>query len=281
VLLSGFDEAADLVQLRELSVVTVVHHPFQLELLAAETGSPISVWLKMDSGMHRLGFPPERFSEAYRRLKAMPNVHDDIVCMSHFASSDEPDNPQTASQLTCFDAFLPADASICSLANSAAVLAWPASHRNWLRAGGALYGLSVASGRTGSDFGLKPAMTLSTRLISTQQVRAGERVGYAGTYTCPEDMRIGVAAIGYGDGYPRNIRPGTPALLNGKRVPIIGRVSMDLMTVDLRSQPQAAVGDELTLWGDGLPVEEIAEAAGTISYELTCSITRRVRFRED
>ena len=281
VLLSGFDEANDLAQLRQLSVATVVHHPFQLELLAADSGSPISVWLKMDSGMHRLGFPPERFAEVYRRLQAMPNIADDIVCMSHFASSDEPDNPQTPRQLACFDGALPPDASICSLANSAAVLEWPASHRHWLRAGGALYGLSVATGMTGSDFGLKPAMTLSTRLISIQQVAAGERVGYAGAYVCPEDMPIGVAAIGYGDGYPRNIRPGTPALLNGLRVPIIGRVSMDLMTVDLRGQPQAAVGDELTLWGEGLPVEEIAEAAGTISYELTCSITRRVRFRED
>jgi alanine racemase len=281
VLLSGFDEAGDLAQLRQLSVATVVHHPFQLELLAADTGSPVSVWLKMDSGMHRLGFPPEGFADVYRRLQAMPNVAADIVCMSHFASSDEPDNPQTARQLACFDGALPLGASVCSLANSAAVLAWPASHRQWLRAGGALYGLSVASGRTGADFGLKPAMTLSTRLISTQRVAAGECVGYAGTYVCPEDMRIGVAAIGYGDGYPRNIRPGTPALLNGQRVPIIGRVSMDLMTVDLRSQPHAAVGDELTLWGEGLPVEEIAEAAGTISYELTCSITRRVRFRED
>jgi len=266
VLLSGFDEANDLAQLRQLSVATVVHHPFQLELLA---------------GMHRLGFPPERFAEVYRRLQAMPNIADDIVCMSHFASSDEPDNPQTPRQLACFDGALPPDASICSLANSAAVLEWPASHRHWLRAGGALYGLSVATGMTGSDFGLKPAMTLSTRLISIQQVAAGERVGYAGAYVCPEDMPIGVAAIGYGDGYPRNIRPGTPALLNGLRVPIIGRVSMDLMTVDLRGQPQAAVGDELTLWGEGLPVEEIAEAASTISYELTCSITRRVRFRED
>jgi len=281
VLLSGFDEADDLAQLRQLSVATVVHHPFQLELLAADSGSPISVWLKMDSGMHRLGFPPGRFAEVYRRLQAMPNIADDIVCMSHFASSDEPDNPQTPRQLACFDGALPPDASICSLANSAAVLDWPASHRHWLRAGGALYGLSVATGMTGSDFGLKPAMTLSTRLISIQQVAAGERVGYAGAYVCPEDMPIGVAAIGYGDGYPRNIRPGTPALLNGLRVPIIGRVSMDLMTVDLRGQPQAAVGDELTLWGEGLPVEEIAEAAGTISYELTCSITRRVRFRED
>lgn len=281
VLLSGFDEATDLDQLRQLSVATVVHHPFQLELLSADSGSPIAVWLKMDTGMHRLGFPPERFKDAYQRLQAMPNVADGIVCMSHFASSDEPENPQTKEQLSCFDTHLPEGAAVCSLANSAAVLAWPTSHRQWLRAGGALYGLSVAAGRTGADFGLKPAMTLTTRLISIQWVRAGDRVGYAGSFICPEDMPIGVAAIGYGDGYPRNIRPGTPALLNGQRVPIIGRVSMDLMTLDLRSQPQAAVGNELTLWGAGLPAEEIAAAAGTISYELTCSITRRVRFRED
>lgn len=280
VLLSGFDEPGDLVQLRRLSVDTVVHHPSQLELLMQDKGSPINVWLKMDSGMHRLGFAPEQFVQAYQRLGNMPNIGADIVCMSHFASSDEMDNPQTPEQLLCFDSHLPDAAKTASLANSAAALAWPASHRQWIRAGGALYGLSVTAGKTGADFGLKPAMTLSTRLISTKQVRQGEHVGYAGAYRCPEDMLVGVAAIGYGDGYPRNIRPGTPALLNGRRVPIIGRVSMDLMTLDLRSQPEARVGDEVVLWGDGLPIEEIAEAAGTISYELTCSITRRVRFIE-
>jgi len=150
-----------------------------------------------------------------------------------------------------------------------------------VRAGGALYGLSVAAGKTGRDFGLKPAMSLSTRLISIQHIRAGERIGYAGSYVCPEDMRVGVAAIGYGDGYPRNIKAGTPAIVNGCQVPIIGRVSMDLMTLDLRNQPEAQVGDDVLLWGKELPVELIADAAGTISYELTCSITRRVRFIED
>ncbi|MBP6533993.1 MAG: alanine racemase [Arenimonas sp.] len=280
VLLSGFDEAGDLEQLRQLSVDTVVHHESQLELLSQDGGPPISVWLKMDTGMHRLGFPPEHFQRVHAQLKVMPNVADEIVLMSHFASSDELDNPQTPSQIACFDAYRDAMPGPCSLANSSALLGWPSARRQWLRAGGALYGLTVATGKTGADFGLKAAMSLSTRLISIQDVKAGERVGYAGLYQCPEDMKVGVAAIGYGDGYPRNIKPGTPVLLNGRRVAIIGRVSMDLMTLDLRPQPDARVGDPVLLWGEGLPIEEIAEAANTISYELTCSITRRVRFIE-
>ena len=281
VLLSGFDEQADIAQLRRLSVDTVIHHPFQIELLDNDRGIPINVWLKMDSGMHRLGFAPGQFAHAYQQLSRMPNVGPEIVCMSHFASSDEMDNPQTPEQLACFENHLPPSNHPASLANSAAVLGWPATHRQWVRAGGALYGLTVAAGKSGRDFGLLPAMTLSTRLISTKHLRKGERVGYAGTYACPEDMPVGVAAIGYGDGYPRNIRQGTSVLLNGKRVPVIGRVSMDLMTLDLRTQPEAKVGDDVVLWGEGLAIEEIAEAAGTISYELTCSITRRVRFIEN
>ncbi len=285
VLLSGFDEASDLPLLRQWQVDTVVHHATQLDLLREDSlqnaaHAAIHVWLKMDTGMHRLGFAPEHFQHALAQLRGLPNVADDIVLMSHFASSDESDNPQTESQMHCFDQ-LPTDClNARSLANSSAALCWPAAHRQWIRAGGALYGLTVASGQTGADFGLHAAMSLSTRLISVQQVKKGERVGYAGTYQCPEDMPIGIAAIGYGDGYPRNIKAGTPVLLNGKRVPIIGRVSMDLMSVDLRSQPNANVGDEVLLWGKDLPIEEIASAANTISYELTCSITRRVRFVE-
>jgi alanine racemase len=281
VLLSGFDETADLAQLRQLSVDTVVHHAFQLAMLEQDSGSAINVWLKMDTGMHRLGFSPADYAGAYARLQSMPNVADGIVCMSHFASSDELENPQTTQQTACFDAYLPDTGADQSLANSAGVLSWPVSQRQWVRAGGALYGLTVAAGKTGRDFGLKPAMSLSTRLISIQHIRAGERIGYAGSYVCPEDMRVGVAAIGYGDGYPRNIKAGTPAVVNGCQVPIIGRVSMDLMTLDLRQLPDAQVGDEVLLWGNELPVEQIADAAGTISYELTCSITRRVRFIEE
>jgi alanine racemase len=143
-----------------------------------------------------------------------------------------------------------------------------------------LYGLSVVNGKTAADFGLKPAMQLSTRLIAINRVKRGEKIGYSATWECPEDMNVGVAAIGYGDGYPRHAPPGTPVLINGVRVPVIGRVSMDLMTLDLRALPSAKVGDEVILWGPDLPVEEIAQHAETISYELTCSITRRVRFIE-
>jgi alanine racemase len=144
-----------------------------------------------------------------------------------------------------------------------------------------LYGLSVVDGRSGADFGFRPAMTLSTRLVAINQLSKGERVGYNGTYECPEDMAIGVAAIGYGDGYPRSAAVGTPVLVNGRRAPLVGRVSMDLITIDLRGIPDARTGDRVTLWGEGLPVETVAAAAGTLSYDLTCGMTRRVLFVED
>jgi alanine racemase len=278
VLLSGFDESADLEVLRELEVDTVVHHDAQLALLEADRGSkPIRVWLKFDTGMHRLGFAPDRCKELHARLRALPNVADELVAMTHFASSDDFEGAQTLAQLQAFSGVTACMGAPVSMSNSAAVLGWPDAHRDWVRAGGALYGLSVVEGKTGADFGLKPVMKLSTRLLAVNRVAKGERVGYSATWECPEDMNVGVAAIGYGDGYPRSAPSGTPVLVNGQRVQLIGRVSMDLMTIDLRKLPHAKVGDEVTLWGPELPVEEIARAAGTISYELTCSITRRVR----
>lgn len=281
VLLSGFDAADDLPKLRELSVETVVHHAAQLRMLEQSDGDPIRCWLKVDTGMHRLGFSPEAVGEAYERLSKTKAVADGIVLMSHFASSDEFDSRQTRDQLRLFGeatAGLPGERS---LANSAAVLGWPDAYGDWVRPGGALYGISVVDGKTGADFGLRPAMTLSTRLLAVNRIRKGEKVGYSATWECPEDMPVGVAAIGYGDGYPRHVPTGTPVLVNGRRAPIVGRVSMDLMTIDLRTQPEAKPGDPVVLWGEDLPVEEIGAAAGTIGYELTCSITRRVRFVED
>lgn len=281
LLLSGFDEPSDIARLRQLHVDTAVHHASQLEMLEqAEAGEPVRCWLKVDSGMHRLGFPPEFVREAHRRLAALDGVVGEIVPMNHFASSDEFDNPQTREQMRVFaeaTAGLPGGRS---LANSAAVLGWSDAHATWVRPGGALYGMSVVAGTTGADFGLRPAMTLATRLIAVNHVRKGGRIGYAGTWECPEDMAVGVAAIGYGDGYPRAAPAGTPVLVNGVATQLIGRVSMDLMTIDLRGVPDAAVGAPVVLWGPELPVERIAEAAGTIAYELTCSITRRVRFVE-
>jgi len=281
VLLSGFDEPEDLPQLRRLGVETVVHHLSQLEMLEqAAPGEPVRCWLKVDSGMHRLGFAPEQVREAYARLRAAPAVADGIVLMNHFASSDEFENPQTRQQMAAFQAATEGLDGARSLSNSAAVLGWPDAHAGWIRPGGLLYGISVVEGRTGADFGLRPAMTLSTRLIAVNRVRRGERIGYAATWECPEDMLVGVAAIGYGDGYPRAAPSGTPVLVRGQETQLIGRVSMDLMTIDLRGIDAPAVGDPVELWGPALPVERIAAASATIGYELTCSITRRVRFVE-
>jgi alanine racemase len=150
-----------------------------------------------------------------------------------------------------------------------------------VRTGGLLYGLSVVEGKTGADFGFRPAMTLSTRLIAINAIERGERIGYNGTWICPEDMPVGVAAVGYGDGYPRSAMAGTPVLVGDQRVPLIGRVSMDLITLDLREAPAAKIGDRVLLWGAELPVELIAAQSGTISYDLTCGMTRRVLFVED
>lgn len=281
VLLSGFDEAADLPLLRRLHLDTVVHHASQLDLLErdADPGS-LRVWLKIDSGMHRLGFPAAEGAAVHARLRALPAVDPEIVCMTHFARSDELAESSTPAQMTRFATAVEGLPGERSLANSAAVLGWPASHGDWIRPGGALYGLSVIEGQSAASFGLQPAMTLSTRLIAINQVARGAMIGYGGTFEAPEAMPVGIAAIGYGDGYPRHAPSGTPVLVGGQRVPTVGRVSMDLLALDLRAAPQARVGDPVVLWGQGLPVEEIAAAAGTISYELTCGITRRVRFVE-
>ena len=285
VLLSGINEPDDIARVRELGVESVVHHHSQLEMLEqAPAGAPVRCWLKVDSGMHRLGFAPEAVRDAHARLEAAPAVAADIVLMNHFASSDEfeGDNGagrQTREQLRVFAEATAGLPGARSLANSAGVLGWPQAHADWIRPGGALYGMSVVAGTTGADFGLRPAMTLATRLIAINPVRRGEHIGYSATWTCPEDMPVGVAAIGYGDGYPRAAPAGTPVLVNGQPAQVIGRVSMDLMAVDLRGV-DARVGDPVILWGPELPVERIAEGAGTIAYELTCSITRRVRFVE-
>jgi alanine racemase len=201
--------------------------------------------------------------------------------MNHFASSDEFGGAQTIRQMRVFEQATAGLPGLRSLANSAAVLGWPAAHGDIVRPGGMLYGMSVVEGTTGEDFDLRPGMTLCSRLIAVKRVGKGESIGYSATWQCPEDMPVGVAAIGYGDGYPRTVGAGTPVLVNGRPAAIIGRVSMDLMTLDLRSQPDARVGDPVLLWGKGLPVDSIGKAAGTIGYELVCSITRRVRFVED
>ena len=281
VVLSGFDEAGDLPEARRLDLDLVVHHTAQIDLIAADPDRRrLRLWLKLDTGMHRLGLAPTQLAGALERLRGFTNVDPAIVVMSHYASSDDADQTLTRAQLgqflaTCSDFALPR-----SLANSAAILAAPEFHPGWLRAGGLLYGLSVIEGKTGADLGFTPVMRLSGKLIAINRVGAGEGIGYGASFRSEREQLIGVVAIGYGDGYPRHAPTGTPVRLRGRETRLLGRVSMDLLTIDLADFADAAIGDEVLLWGPELPVERIAALAGTISYELTCGVTRRVMFLE-
>ncbi len=282
VVLSGIDEAADIAEMHRLELESSIHHAAQIDWLAADRDPrPLRVWLKLDSGMHRLGFAPGAARAAHARLRALPNVDPAIGLMTHFANSDVFDDDQTALQIERFEQTFADVPGERALSNSAAVLGWPRARGDWVRTGGLLYGISVVAGRGADAFGFRPAMTLSSKLVAINRVTRGDAVGYAATWTCPDDMDIGVVQIGYGDGYPRSAAVGTPVLVGGVRVPLVGRVSMDLITIDLRAAPDARVGDRVVLWGEGLPIEEVAAHAGTIGYELTCGMTRRVRFLED
>jgi alanine racemase len=283
VVLSGPDNARDIAEMQRLQLDAAIHHDAQLQWLAQADPARgrLRAWLKIDSGMHRLGFAPERVAAVHAQLAATPGVDPDIGLLTHFSDSEVFDGAQTPAQMARFAEATQGLGGARSLSNSAAVLGWPDARADWVRTGGLLYGLSVVGSRSGADFGFRAAMTLSTRLIAINRVGRGERIGYNGTWTCPEDMPVGVAAVGYGDGYPRSAVAGTPVLVGEQRVPLIGRVSMDLITLDLREAPGAKVGDRVLLWGPELPVEQVAEQAGTISYDLTCGMTRRVLFVED
>lgn len=285
VVLGGIDAPDDLAQMRRMDVDSVIHHPSQLELLEADRMGagerPLRVWLKIDTGMHRLGFALDQVQAVRERLRRLPGVDPEIVLMTHFANSDVADDPISGEQIARFGPLAAELGGERSLANSAAVLGMPQAHADWVRVGGLLYGISVIAGRSAEQFGFHPAMRLTTRLIAINRIAAGERIGYGGSWQCPQEMPIGVATVGYGDGYPRSAPSGTPVLIGGVRAPIVGRISMDLITIDLRGHPDAKVGDSVLLWGPGLPVEEVATAAGTIGYELVCGMTRRVDFVDD
>jgi alanine racemase len=283
VVLSGPDHSSDIVEMQRLQLDATIHHESQLQWLAQASAARgrLRAWLKVDTGMHRLGFAPEQVAAVHARLRSMPGIDPEIGLLTHFSDSEVFDGGQTPAQIALFNEVTRVFDGPRSLSNSAALLGWPAARGDWVRTGGLLYGLSVVDGKSGADGGFRPAMTLRTQLIAINQVGRGERVGYNGTWTCPEDMAIGVAAVGYGDGYPRSAVAGTPVLVGDRRVPLIGRVSMDLITLDLRGAPAARVGDRVTLWGRELPVGTVAASSGTISYDLTCGMTRRVLFVED
>ncbi len=278
LLLEGVFEAAELPLCARHGLEVAVHHPEQARMLeTARLEPPIRVWLKIDTGMHRLGLEPETTSAVFRRLRNSPSVDPAIGLMSHLARADERDCDYTLRQLRTFEVATVGLGGERSLANSAGILGWPQTHFDWVRPGIMLYGASPFVDSLAADENLQPVMTLHTRLIAIKRLRRGEPVGYGGTWVCPEDMDVGVAAVGYGDGYPRHAPSGTPVLLNGSEAALIGRVSMDMITLDLRRHPEARIDDPVVLWGEGLPVERIARAAGTISYTLLCGVTARVK----
>lgn len=277
LLLEGFFRQSDLNTLVNHDIDTVVHHEFQIEMLeASKLAKPVTVWMKIDSGMHRLGFNLEQFSSTYQRLMSCPQVAKPIHLMTHFACADEPDNSATANQAKRFNEMtqdLPGDRT---LANSAAALYWPETQADWIRPGIALYGVSPVVGDFGRNHGLIAAMELKSQLIAVREHKAGEPVGYGSYWHAKQDTKLGVVAIGYGDGYPRNAPEGTPVWINGRLVPVVGRVSMDMLTVDLGIDANDVVGDDVLLWGKALPVEDVAEHIGTIAYELVTKLTPRV-----
>ncbi len=277
VLLEGLFTGDEIEKAVEMDFTLVVHHADQVEMLEKTSiKHPLFIWLKIDTGMHRLGFLPEDLPGIYARLMQIPAVKKPFGLMTHFAESDSPDQTNTMQQLKVFNAATEHLIGPRSLSNSAGIIAWPSAHADWVRPGIMLYGASPFVGKRGSDHQLRSVMSLSSELIAIHRIAKGERIGYGGEFTCPEDMSVGVVGIGYGDGYPQYAKHMTPVLVNGMICPLVGRVSMDMLTVDLRSQSEAKVGDPVLLWGPKLPVEMVASNNNTSAYELLTRMMPRV-----
>jgi alanine racemase len=285
LLLEGFFDASDIPLLAEHNISSAIHSIEQIKMLEyTQLYRPIDVQLKMNTGMNRLGFLPGDYAAAYARLRAIPGVRN-ITLMTHFANADELEHPRLTivEQVRRFHQGAEGLAGPRSLSNSGGVLHQAQLGRelrdDWVRPGIMLYG-GTPGGKSAAEFGLLPAMTLSSEVIGVQQLVAGDTVGYGSQFVAPGPMTVGVVACGYADGYPRHAAHGTPVLVDGVRTALVGRVSMDMMTVDLTPVANARVGSKVTLWGDGLPIDEVAHAAGTIGYELMCAVAPRVRIRE-
>ncbi|WP_193075506.1 alanine racemase [Pseudomonas sp. FME51] len=274
LLLEGWFDAAELMLIQQYNLWVVIHHHGQLRDLAeADIERPLHVWLKLDTGMHRVGFKPEEYVEIWKALQASSKVAS-LVKMTHFSRADEPGGDTTQHQLLCFNettAHLDGPSSLC---NSPGALAWPQAHGDWLRPGIMLYGASPFSLAQKSAARLKPVMHLNSRIIAVHDIASGEPVGYGAQFIAQRPTRIGVVAMGYADGYPRHAKSGTPVLVDGQRAALIGRVSMDMLTVDLTDLPACGLGSDVQLWGDGVPASEVADWADTIPYQLFCNLNR-------
>ena len=278
LLLEGIFAASEITACVSHRLTLAIHHDEQIRMLqAARLTQPLAVFLKLNSGMNRLGFKPQDFPLALAQLQALP-AHADITLMSHFATAD--DDYGIAEQLNVIQACFAKRAYPVSIANSAALLRYPATQADWARPGIALYGASPFANATASALALQPVMTLHSQIIAIQTLNSGDALGYGRAWVADRPSRIGVVACGYADGYPRHAPTGTPILVNGQTTRTLGRVSMDMLFVDLTELPDAHVGSSVILWGKGLPVETVALAASTISYELLCARAQRVPERE-
>jgi len=278
LLLEGFFDASELRMISSAGLATVIHNEEQLRIL--ETDKPdrlLDAWIKVNTGMNRLGFMPGQLKPALERLKQSGTTRS-ITLMTHFANADGTEGVDEA--MKRFDGATRGIALPKSLANTAAIFAHPESHADVVRLGIGLYGATPFADRSAHALGLKPVMTVTSKLIAIQEMRPGDTVGYGGQFKVDRPTRIGVVACGYADGYPRHAPSGTPILVAGARVKTAGRVSMDMLTVDLTPVPSAVVGSPVVLWGEGMPVDEVAIAAGTVGYELLCAVAPRVPMAE-
>lgn len=282
LLLEGFFEPEDLPVCAAHDIQFAVHCREQIDMLEkANLSAPVDVHLKLNSGMNRLGFAPDAYKNAYTRLGNIGAVRS-ITLMTHFANADDPANAglHLSEQVRRFERAAEGLPGARSLANSAAVLTHPDLAFDWVRPGIMLYG-GTPGGRSAREFGLKPAMTLASEIIGIQRISAGEAVGYGSRFIAQKPTIIGVVACGYADGYPRHAPSGTPIIVDGHRTALAGRISMDMITVDLTDIPGAHVGSKVELWGNSLPIDEVANAAGTLGYELMCALAPRVRVIEE
>lgn len=280
LLMRGFGDETELAMAADYNIDVVIHDNSQLQVLEnIKLEKPIAVWMKIDTGMHRLGFSLGNADDIYQKLSTNRNIQQPISIMSHFAAADDAEHLLTAQQINLFQKITANFAGEKSIANSAGIINYPSAPGNWIRPGIMLYGVSPLPETTGFDYNLKPVMTLRSKIIAVKTIKKGGQVGYGATWKASEDMPVAIIAIGYGDGYPRHAKSGTPVLLDDTICPLIGRVSMDMIAVDLRNKTSAKCGDWAVLWGDGLPIEQIAEYANSIAYELLCGVTSRVEFK--
>jgi len=253
----------------------VIHHRDTVaQLLSTSLPKPLSIWLKVDTGMHRLGLAPEEAGNAFEQLSANPAIGL-ITWMTHLASADETHNPFTARQLENFHHTIRGHSAETSIANSAGLLAWPDSYGDWVRPGIMLYGYDPLDTPNDWSRQLRPVMTLTSQVLAIREINTGDSVGYGNQWKAEQPSRIATIACGYGDGYPRSAQHGTPVWINGQTVPLVGRVSMDLITVDVTGRDDIRVGDAVELWGKQLSINHVAQCANTISYELTTRLTQR------